>query len=489
MLRESVVYILSRGVPSGIAFVTGMLLTWLLAPAEYGAYGLGLAVIVLISAVFFDWHALSFMRFYQSNAESPTFMPTILQSFLLLCGASIVLSGIAYASGLLPADYRALLWICVPGCWCYAWFELSARMEVARFRPAHYFWMNLARNTAILVVCSALAWMTQSALFVLGGSFLAMLGAALIYRRHGFSIDPGRFDRRTAMQLWVFGWPVAIVQILAACSFAADRFLLDTLASKASVGFYTVAYALTRTTISTIGAGIDSAIYSRAVKVADTNDREALRQQLSRSCTLLLAVLLPATVGIAMVAPALARLCVAPEYVEPVSGLIAWMAVGAFVLNFRANYVDHGFHFGKTTIRLTMVMGAMTIANLAADLILIPRYGALGAAQAGIVSGVIGLVYGVLAARSLVVLPFPLAEIGKIAGASLAMAAFLWPFRGATQLVMAHYERPWSIVLGVGILLLQVGGGAAVFGICALGLNVMNLRKVAATRLAALMAR
>jgi hypothetical protein len=54
---------------------------------------------------------------------------------------------------------------------------------------------------------------------------------------------------------------------------------------------------------------------------------------------------------------------------------------------------------------------------------------------------------------------------------------------------MAHYERPWSIVLGVGILLLQVGGGAAVFGICALGLNVMNLRKVAATRLAALMAR
>jgi O-antigen/teichoic acid export membrane protein len=222
------------------------------------------------------------------------------------------------------------------------------------------------------------------------------------------------------------------------------------------------------------------------VKVADTNDPEALRAQLARSCALLLAVLVPATVGVAMVAPALARLCVAPEYVEPVSGLIAWMAVGAFVLNFRANYVDHGFHFGKTTSRLTIVMATMTIANLAADLILIPRYGALGAAQAGIIAGVVGLVHGTLAARTLVVLPFPRAEIAKILAASLAMAVFLWPFRGASAFIMTHYDKPWSIVLGVGILLVQVGGGAAVFGLCAIGLNVMNLRPVARARLAAL---
>src|SRR5690242_656282 len=112
MLRESLVYILSKAVPAGIAFATGMVLTWLLAPEEYGVYGLGFAMIVLISAIFFDWHAISFMRFYQSNAQNRTFMPTILQSFVLLCGASIVLAAVAYASGLLSADYRALLWIC-----------------------------------------------------------------------------------------------------------------------------------------------------------------------------------------------------------------------------------------------------------------------------------------------------------------------------------------------------------------------------------------
>src|SRR3954462_741518 len=143
MLRESLVYILSRAVPSGLAFVTGMVLTWLLTPADYGIYGLGMALIMLIAAVFFDWHSLSFMRFYQAEVARRAFMPTILQIFLLLSFGSLVLAGIAYAGGTLTSDYRALLWICLPGCWCYAWFELAVRMQIARFRPGNYFWMNM----------------------------------------------------------------------------------------------------------------------------------------------------------------------------------------------------------------------------------------------------------------------------------------------------------------------------------------------------------
>jgi O-antigen/teichoic acid export membrane protein len=240
--------------------------------------------------------------------------------------------------------------------------------------------------------------------------------------------------------------------------------------------------------MATIATGIDSAIYSRAVKIADRNDPEALRAQLSRGCTLMLAVLLPAAVGIAMVAPALARLCVAPDYVEPVSSLISWMAVAAFLLNFRANYVDHGFHLGNTTGRLTVVITVMAVVNLAGDLLLIPRYGALGAAQASIIAGVVAMIHGVIAARSSIILPFPKAEIAKIVLATLAMGVFLWPFGDATAEIMAHRARPWSIVLSVGVLLIEVGGGAAVFGIVAVGLNVLNLRTLIRARLAALWA-
>jgi O-antigen/teichoic acid export membrane protein len=484
MLRESLVYMLGRAVPSGIAFVTGMVLTWLLTPTEYGVYGLGLATVLLISAALFDWHSSSFLRFYQIERARPAFLPTILQSFLLLCVASIVVLGLAQASGLLSRDFGALLWICVPGAWCFAWFELAARMEVARFQPGHYFWMNMARNAGILVVGVALAWVTHSPLEVLIGSFLVMLAAGLLYRHPGLSLRPGLLDWDLARRFWAFGWPMAIVRVLGTLSFAADRFLLDRLSDKASVGFYTVAYALAQTSITTIAVGIDSAGYSRAVKLADQNDPAALRAQLARNITLLVLVTLPATVGVAMVAPDLARLCVAPDYVVPVAGLIAWMAVAAFLQNLRANYVDHGFHLAHTTARLTWVIAVMAAVNLLFDLLLIPRQGALGCAEASIIAGAVGLVHAALAVRSSTKLPWPKVDLAKIALATLAMAAFLWPFHDAGAAVMQDSPGPRGVLLSAAILLLEVAGGAAVFGLVTFGVNAMHVRTAVLNRLA-----
>src|SRR3569623_2427198 len=89
MFRDSAIYILSRVVPSALGFVTGMSLTWLLTPQVFGLYGLGMTVVVLVSGIFFEWHGMSFMRFFQANAEAPRFMPTVVQLFLLLCLASL----------------------------------------------------------------------------------------------------------------------------------------------------------------------------------------------------------------------------------------------------------------------------------------------------------------------------------------------------------------------------------------------------------------
>jgi len=165
------------------------------------------------------------------------------------------------------------------------------------------------------------------------------------------------------------------------------------------------------------------------------------------------------------------------------------MSAAAFLLNFRANYVDHGFHIGNTTGRLTVVITVMAIVNVLGDLLLIPRYGAIGAAQASIIAGIVAMIHGIIAARSSIVLPFPKAEIAKIVLATLAMGAFLWPLRHATADIMQHYVRHWAIILSIGVMLVQIGGGVLVFGIVALGLNVLNLRPLVLARLGALRVR
>src|SRR3954463_13379920 len=117
MLRDSAIYILSRVVPSGLGFITGIALTWLLTPEAYGFYGLGLTIVVLVAGIFFDWHGLAFMRVFQANAENPRFMPTVAQTFVLLCLASLVmvplvllLAGqVAGTFGGAEKDYRLLI--------------------------------------------------------------------------------------------------------------------------------------------------------------------------------------------------------------------------------------------------------------------------------------------------------------------------------------------------------------------------------------------
>ena len=477
MLRDSAIYILSRVVPSGLGFVTGMALTWLLTPEAYGVYGLGLTVVVLVAGIFFDWHGLSFMRFFQANADNPRFMPTVVQTFVLLCIASLVLvplvllvaAEIAGAFGAAGKDYRLLIAIALPGCWAYAWFELAARIQVAQFRPMRYFWMNLIRNLLILGFGLAAAWAWHSAYPVLAGGFLAMFAAGLLFRIPHLSLRPRRFDPDMARRLFAFGWAMALVRALGSASFAGDRFLLETLIGTDAVGFYTAAYQLAQTAIVTIGAGIGSATYSLAVRAVESGDLSAVNRQLLRNSTLLLGLLLPASVGAAMVSPTLAKLFVGPEYVGPVASLTAWMALGAFFTGFRANYLDHAFQLGHKTHALLKVTMVTTTVNVVHDIVLIPRFGVVGVAIANLISGATGMYYAAWAARAVIPMPIAWRDAAKIAVAALAMALFLWPF----------YGRGALPALAAAII-----GGAAVYGAVLLALNAMDLRGMVRRRLA-----
>ena len=476
MFRDSAIYILSRVVPSALGFATGMALTWLLSPEAYGIYGLGLTIVVLVAGLFFDWHGLSFMRFFQANAENPVFMPTVVQTFALLCLASLVLVPLgvfiiaALAGGWETAghDYRLLIAIALPGCWAYAWFEFSARVQVARFRPMGYFWMNLTRNLLILGLALAAAWAWHSAYPVLAASFVAMFVSALLYRIPYFSLLPRRFDVDLARRLFVFGWAMALVRALGTASLALDRFLLVTISGTEAVGFYTAAYQLAQTAIVTIGAGIGSATYSLAVRAVESGDLAAVNRQLSRNSALLLALLLPASVGVAMVSPSLAQLFVDPSYVTPVARMTAWMALGAFFFGFRANYLDHAFQLGNSTRSLVGVVAVTAVVNFGLDLVLIPRLGGVGVAVANLIAGAIGVVAAAWAARKVMPMPINWRDAAKTGIAALAMAGFLWPF----------YGRPGVLALVVAVI-----GGAAVYGAVLLALDAMELRALVRRRL------
>jgi O-antigen/teichoic acid export membrane protein len=295
-----------------------------------------------------------------------------------------------------------------------------------------------------------------------------MLVAGLVFRIPHLSLLPRRFDMALARRLFVFGWAMALIRAIGGVSFAADRFLLEFMIGTDAVGFYTAAYQLAQMTIITIGTGIGFATYSLAVRAVESGDAAALTRQLSRNSTLLLALLLPASVGTAMVSPTLAKLFVGPEYVASVASMTAWMALGAFFFGFRANYLDHAFQLGHKTHRLLAVVAGTAVVNLLLEILLISHFGAVGVPIANLIAGAIGLAAAAWAARAVMAMPIAWRDTTKTVIAVLAMALFLWPFYGRADLLS---------------LIAAVIGGAAVYGAVLLALNAMDLRDLVKRRL------
>jgi O-antigen/teichoic acid export membrane protein len=460
LLRDGFIYILAKLVPSGLGFATTIGLTWILSPDAYGAYGFGLAAVSLGSNALFDWHALSFMRWYQSRGHEPCFMTTMLGIFAITCALSAAALGLTALTGMLHG-LETEAWILLLGTWAYAWFEFTARIQVANFRPLRYLLMNLLRNVLILSSGLLIAYVFGAPELVLAGTFASMLLAGSIYVGDG-SIRLGRsFDRSLVRTMVAYGAPMCLTTICSGLTTSANRLLLAALADMRSVAYLTAAAALVQASIGVIGGGIGSATYSIAVRAVETGDPMEARRQLSHNFAYLAGILLPAAVGLGIVAPQLAQVLLRADYQAAVIETTPWLAASAALLGIRAHYVDHAFQLGNRTWLLAQVMVASALVNLALNCLLIPVWGYLGAAVAMTVAVGVALVHAVLLSRRAFPLPFPTPEIIRIGLATLLMV------------IAIEVVPVWPGILG---LASRVGAGLLAYGAGAVALNLLGLR-------------
>jgi len=455
LFRDSFIYILSKLIPSGLGFATGIALSWLLSPGDYGLYGYGMAVAMMVATIGFDWLGLSFMRFKQKHADDPKFMPTVFLLFLGLSAAALGVMGMVAATQ--PAERAWLLVICTLGAGFYAYFELAGRVAVSDFQSSRYFWMNLVRNLGIFGSGVGLAYVFHSPEYVLIGGFAAMLVSALAFWRA--PISPRRFDPALARMLFQYGMPMMVTMTLYASLTHLNRLLLEGMTNTAEVGYFTAATTIAANTLSVLANGVGTATYSSAVRQLERGEAADLARNMERNCVLLVGLLLPAAVGIAMLAKPIAELAFAHEYEIHVEGLLPWLAIATAIQAYRANYVDFGFQLGHRTGLQVWSYVVPAIANVALNVILIPPYGALGSAMAMTGSYALALLIAVVMVRRAFMVPFPLAELSKVALATGFMAAVLWPLASRPGvLALAESVAAGMLAFAIGIVASNVLG-------------------------------
>src|SRR5581483_2595836 len=145
---------------------------------------------------------------------------------------------------------------------------------------------------------------------------------------------------------------------------------------------YTAAIILVQSTVGFIGMAVYTAGYSRVVVAVERDEHAAAQQQLLANGALLLAVLAPASLGLALVGESLATIFVGPQLVSGVVAVIPWMAASTFLGAMRAFHLDQAFQLGKRPqlqVWMQLLGGATSVALC---FYLIPTRGAVGAAMA-----------------------------------------------------------------------------------------------------------
>jgi O-antigen/teichoic acid export membrane protein len=219
-----------------------------------------------------------------------------------------------------------------------------------------------------------------------GGTLAAFLAAllslatttavvgVLMYRLRGGVRISLRFDRVVACLLFHYGWKVQSNSLCALLHLKIDRILLNWLLNPLAVGWYSVSVGITEG-LWLLSEAVSTVLYPRLASTMDDQATRRLTPLLVRS-TLALTGL--AALLIAFVSRPLVVLLYSEAYrasVEPLQVLL----IGVVAVSAERILSNDIFARGKPMMNTVGTFAAL-LANVAGNLILIPRYGILGAA-------------------------------------------------------------------------------------------------------------
>ena len=432
-----------------------------LSDAEYGIYVIGTSTAGILSAILFAWIRLSVLRF-QSEGASIDIRVTAFVAYGLAAVLSPILLVIA---AILTSASPARILATAAFTLGLGLFEVGQEILKAQQKTRSFMLGTAMRACSAFLLCLAsvrLGWGGVGQLAAAGAAYF-VTSAAL--SRSVLSGPVASIDTNDLKRFAVYGVPIALSGCVYSLHAALDRLIVAGILGEGAAGQYGAAADLVRQIILLPSTSVASAALPLAVAAFAQGGIIAARPHLERSAELLFAMLLPATVGLALVSPDLANFVLGPDF-RATAGTV--MPILCFAWLFQAishSFVHTSFHLAQRPI-LLVCHGAATLAvNGVATVILVFRFGFVGAAAALVLSEAFGALLGLVLTRFACPLPLVPTRLLRIAGATGGMAVLVY-FVGAQ----------WG---GGGIYsaALKVGSGVAIYACLAVLFDVAGMRR------------
>lgn len=393
LVKDSAIYGGADFATKVLAFFTFPIIAAALSPVAFGAMDLIMTSTALLGLVMNCGLNNALQRFYWDKDTAASERPTVMSSGLAMqmsFGLSAIVLGGALVPILIPQVEQAglpMTWIALVSALVLMVLSqwLQYLLDVTRLHFAPWRFISISLITRVLGIALGLiavvwlGWGVDGLLGIQALSALATLPMALWLVRKDLTL---RLSLTWAQELTRYGYPFIFAGLAYWLFGSMDRWMLAAMTSVEEVGIYSVAFRFA-SVILFVSAAFGRAWSPYAIKIR-TDYPNTYREVYARVLLLLLLVMLVAGGGVALFSGELITLIMPEEY----SGSAIPLAVLCFgvILQSTQQVTAIGISLEKKTVLFARLAWVTATVNLVLNFVLIPIYGAQGAAWATTVS-------------------------------------------------------------------------------------------------------
>ncbi|HVY86162.1 MAG TPA: polysaccharide biosynthesis C-terminal domain-containing protein [Caulobacterales bacterium] len=400
--------------------------TRLMTADEFGRYALALSISMFAHTMVFTWAEAAAYRFFaaaKAERRLSDHFATLLVIALALGAAALLLTG-----GLLfVLDARADIIAISVFAACAAIFRFITRMTreteraalaIGRYAAAEtaYLAIGFAAGVALLTTLHLGAAAPFAGLMVAGLVVFAVDAPRILARARGGAPSVARIGAYAG-----YGAPLALAIAVDLGVQTAARFLIAHQAGPAALGAYAAAFGLARP-LDLIFMWAGAALTPLLLIAYEKDGAEGVRAEAARVFTPMVALALPATIGLALTAQPLAHLLIGHTLSDQAAAVLPWLAVAGLFSGLNLYYWSEAFQLSRRTGLRALVMFAPGAMQLTLTFLLAPHFGALGGAIAAAAASVSAACLLALVGRQLLPLPLPLSLLSRVTAAASIMA-------------------------------------------------------------------
>jgi O-antigen/teichoic acid export membrane protein len=420
-------YLPSKAVPALIGLLAIPIITRLFEPQDYGNYILTMTTVGLLSLIPGSLLGTSVVRFfaaYEQRSKLGSFYNTLIKGTIACVGGvAIIFFGILQVvRTAIPLELYHLMSIGVLLFILSSIFGVLLHLLNARQKATAYSGFSIWQaGVGLLFGVTIVLLLKQGVDGLLWGSIGAFVIALpfLFHIAFGRAPREGTFSKSIAIEMTKYGGPLIIVGLAAWILSLSDRYIIGLYRGSYEIGLYSASYAFGEQTIIMLWSLSMLAGYPLIVNSWEKQGKAATEDFVGKLTRYYLLIGFPAALGLSILAKPIIGIFTAPAYHEGYR-IVPLVVFGAFLLGLQW-WAQVGLALYKKTYIISSVVLGAGILNIGLNLLVVPKYGYMGAAATTFISYAFLLGLMILVSRQFFIWKFPFKSLGKIVCASAFM--------------------------------------------------------------------